>query len=194
MKRIILVVLLLFMPFITFSQTSSGEWNSTTATYTNSSHRITWKLIEDLEWVSRPILTENIIFKVRNDDTQILVKISATKTKLSDDDIWEHVSMFESDEFTEPGKQLASYYGMEYIGAKAVKSQLCGIHAVKVRTDMKKYYPEYNQTVHSIEISYTLYRNGYIYTISVTSISVLEEEIADFDRLATMIFNGFKIQ
>ena len=83
---------------------------------------------------------------------------------------------------------------MEYIGTKAVKSQICGIHAVKTSTDMKKYYPEYNQTVHSIEITYTLYHNGYIYTVSVTALSVLEEEITEFDRFATMLFNGFHIQ
>jgi hypothetical protein len=130
---------------------------------------------------------------MRNDDTHILVKISATKTEPIDQDIWDEVSMFESDEFTKPAKQLAAYNGMEYIGTKAVKSQICGIHAVKTRTDMKKYYPEYNQTVHSIEITYTLYRNGYIYTVSVTALSVLEEEISEFDRFATMLFNGFEI-
>ena len=152
MEKTFLAVLLLFVPFMSYSQTSSGVWNSTTATYTNSVHNITWKLIEDLSWIERPFLTDGILFKMRNDDTHILVKIGATK------------------------------------------SQICGIHAVKTRTDMKKYYPEYNQTVHSIEITYTLYRNGYIYTVSVTALSVLEEEISEFERFATMLFNGFHIQ
>ena len=149
--------------------------------------------MEDLSWIERPLLTDGILFKMRNDDTHVLVKIGATKTEPIDQDIWDEVSMFESDEFTKPAKQLAAYNGMEYIGTKAVKSQICGIHAVKTRTDMKKYYPEYNQTVHSIEITYTLYRNGYIYTVSVTALSVLEEEISEFERFATMLFNGFEI-
>lgn len=193
MKKTFLAVLLLFIPFLSYSQTSSGVWNSTTATYTNSVHKITWKLVEDLNWIERPFLTDGILFKMRNDDTHVLVKIGATETEPIDQDIWDEVSMFESDEFTKPTKQLAAYNGMEFIGTKAVKSQICGIHAVKTRTDMKKYYPEYNQTVHSIEITYTLYRNGYIYTVSVTALSVLEEEISEFERFATMLFNGFEI-
>ena len=194
MKRIIIVILLIFVSTTAFSQTSSGVWNSKTATYTNSAHGINWQLIEDVDWVGRPILENSTLFKVRNDDTQILVKLGATKTKPSDEDVWDYVSMFESTEFTEPQRQLAAQKGMKYVGTKADKSQLCGIHAVKIRTDMKKYYPEYKQTVHSIEITYSFYRSGYIYNVSVTSLSVLEEEIADFDRIATIIFNGFKIK
>lgn len=178
---------------ITFAQTSLGVWNGKTATYTNTTHKITWQLIEDAEWVSRPILGEGTLLKVRNDETQILVKLGATKTEPSDEDAWDYIQMFESPEFQEIPKQQAAYFGMEYLGTKAVKSQLCGIHAVKTRTDMKKYYPEYKQTVHSIEISYSLYRNGYIYTVTVTALSVLEEEIELFDRIATELFNGFKI-
>ena len=194
MKRVILALLLVFISTTTFTQTSSGAWNSETATYTNSAHKITWQLIEDAEWVGRPILEGSTLLKVRNDDTQILVQLGATKTKPSNNYIWDYISMFESAEATEPKKQLATYNGMEYVGTKSVKSQLCGIHAVKTRTDMKKYYPEYKQSVHSIETTYSLYRNGYIYTLSVTALSVLEEEMVDFDRIATMIFNGFKIK
>lgn len=194
MKRVILVFILTFILGEAFSQTSSGVWNSKTATYSNSVHKITWQLIEEAEWIGRPILEESTLFKVRNDEMQILVQLGATKTVPADDDIWDYVSMFESEDITKSKKQLAAYYGMEYVGTKSIKSQLCGIHAVKVKTDMKKYYSEYNETVHSIEITYSLYRNGYIYTITVTALSILEEEISDFDRLATMIFNGFKIQ
>ena len=194
MKRIVLVFFLTFISGEAFSQTSSGVWNGKTATYSNSVHKITWQLIEEAEWIGRPILEESTLFKVRNDEMQILVQLGATKTVPADDDVWDYVSMFESEDITKSKKQLATYYGMEYVGTKAIKSQLCGIHAVKVKTDMKKYYSEYNETVHSIEITYSLYRNGYIYTITVTALSILEEEISNFDRLATMIFNGFKIQ
>lgn len=193
MKKTLLSILFAAISLAAFSQTSSGVWNSKTATYTNVTHKITWQLIEDAEWVSRPILGEGTLLKVRNDETQILVKLGATKTEPSDKDTWDYIQMYESPEFQELPKQQAAYFGMEYLGTKAVKSQLCGIHAVKTRTDMKKYYPEYEQTVHSIEISYSLYRNGYIYTVTVTALSVLEEEIDLFDRIATELFNGFKI-
>jgi len=194
MKRVILVFILTFILGEAFSQTSSGVWNSKTATYSNSVHKITWQLIEEAEWIGRPILEESTLFKVRNDEMQILVQLGATKTVPADDDIWDYVSMFESEDITKSKKQLAAYYGMEYVGTKAIKSQLCGIHAVKVKTDMKKYYPEYNETVHSIELSYSLYRNGYIYIVTVTALSVLEKEISDFERIATLIFNGFRVK
>ena len=100
------------------------------------------------------------MLKVRNDETQILVKLSATKADPGDEDAWDYISMYESPEFKEIPKQQAAYIGMEYLGTTAINSQLCGIHAVKTRTDMKKYYPEYKQTVHSIDISYSLIRNG----------------------------------
>lgn len=193
MKRTFVFIVFVAFSLATFAQTSSGVWNSKTATYTNTTHKISWQLIEDAEWVGRPILEESTLLKVRNDETQILVKLGATKTKPSDEDVWDYIQMFESPEFEELPKQQAAYFGMEYLGTKAIKSQLCGIHAVKTRTDMKKYYPEYKQTVHSIEISYSLYRNGYTYTVTVTALSVLEEEISDFERIATLIFNGFKI-
>lgn len=194
MKRTILVFILTFIICEAFSQTSSGVWNSRTATYSNAEHKITWQLMDNTEWIGRPILEESTLFKVRNDELQVLVQLGATKSAPPDDDIWNYVSMFESEDITNPKKQLAAYYGMEYIGTKAIKSQLCGIHAVKVRTDMKKDYPEYNGTIHSIETTFSLYHNGYIYTITVTALSVLEEGIATFDRITTMIFNGFKIK
>jgi len=123
MKKTFLTVLMLFIPFLSYSQTSSGVWNSTTATYTNSVHKITWKLIEDLSWIERPFLTDGILFKMRNDDTHILVKIGATKTEPIDQDIWDEVSMFESDEFTKPEKQLAAYNGWNILEQKQSKAR-----------------------------------------------------------------------
>lgn len=194
MRKIVLVFILTFVIGEAFSQTSSGVWNSRTATYSNAEHKITWQLMDNTEWTERPILEESTLFKVRSDEIQVLVTLGATKTVPPDDDIWNYVLMFESEDITKPKKQLAAYNGMEFVDTKAIKSQLCGIHAVKVRTDMKKYYPEYNETIHSIETTYSLYHNGYIYTITVTALSVLEEGITTFDRITTMIFNGFKIQ
>lgn len=59
---------------------------------------------------------------------------------------------------------------------------------------MKKDYPEHGQTVHCIEIVYLFYKGDYIYTVSVMALSVLEEEIDLFERVATQIFNGFSIK
>lgn len=177
-----------------FSQTSSGNWNSSSAIYSNTSHKITWQLIEDLEWIGRPIISESTLFKVRNDDTQILVKLGANKDVGLKGDIWDCVSELDSPQFEELHKQLAHQNDMKYLGTKSMKSQLCGNHAVKMRIDMKKDYPEYNQTVHCIEIEYLFYKGDYMYTVSVTALSVVEEEIDIFEKIATELFNGFEIK
>ena len=194
MKRTLLSIIALFIALAAYSQTSSGTWNSKTATYTNSTHKITWQLIEDLTWVGRPILTDETLLKVRNDDTHILVSLSASNDRIAETDPWDYVSSFESPEYTQPKKLLAKQNGMIYIGTKAVKSQLCGIHAVKTRSDMKRYYPEHQATVHGIEILYIFYLRGKVYTVTVTALSVLEEEIEVFDKIATELFNGFSIE
>ena len=194
MKRIILIITSAVISLTVLAQTSSGTWNSRTATYTNTTHKITWQLDDELSWVGRPILTESTLLKVRNDDTHILVKLGASREDGIRGDIWNHTSDFESSQIKDLHRLQAKQNGMTYLGTKATKSQLCGIHAVKTRVDMKKYYPEYDQTVHSIEITYSLYKGNYLYTVSVTALSVLEEEIDLFDRIATQLFNGFSIK
>ena len=194
MKKTISILLLAFTPIFAFSQTSSGIWNSRTATYTNATHHITWQLIDDLTWVGRPILTDGTLLKVRNDDTHILVSLAVHKEDMAISDIWNHISDFESPAVVQLKKMTAIQNNMTFLGTKAIKSQLCGLHAVKTRTDMKRYYPEHNATVHGIEIMYNLYKGGFTYTVTVTALSVLEEEIDAFDRIAIELFNGFSIQ
>lgn len=194
MKKTILIQLLAIIPLFAFSQTSSGTWNSRTATYTNTTHNITWQLIDELTWVGRPILTDGTLLKVRNDDTHILVSLAVHKEDGVVSDIWDHISDFESPEVVQLKKMTAKQNNMTFLGTKAVKSQLCGLHAVKTRTDMKRYYPEHNATVHGIEIMYNIYKRGFLYTVTVTALSVLEEEIDGFDRIAIELFNGFRIQ
>lgn len=80
MKRTILVFILTFIICEAFSQTSSGVWNSRTATYSNAEHKITWQLMDNTEWIGRPILEESTLFKVRNDELQVLVQLGATKS------------------------------------------------------------------------------------------------------------------
>ena len=194
MKKTILTLLLAIIPIFAFSQTSSGTWNSRTATYTNATHNITWQLFDDLVWSGRPILTDGTLLKVRNDDTHILVSLAVHKEDKAVSDIWDYVSEFESPAVVQLKKMTAQQNNMTFLGTKAVKSQLCGLHAVKTRTDMKRYYPEHNATVHGIVIMYNLYKRGNLYSMTVTALSVLEEDIDAFDRLATEIFNGFSIQ
>lgn len=193
MKKIILVTLLAAISLSSFSQTNSGLWNSSTATYTNSTHKITWQLLEDFDWIGRPILSGSTLLKVRNDDLHVMVTLGATKENSPQGDIWNRADKkIPGDD--EMHEQLAKHNGMIYLGAKVLKSQLCGIHALKYRYDMKKDYPEYNQTVHSIEIVYYIFKGDYFYTVSVMSLSVVEEEIDLFDKIATLIFNGFSIK
>lgn len=192
MKKTLLSIVFVAISFTVFSQTSSGVWDSRTATYFNSEHKITWRLIDDLEWVERPILVESTLLKVRNYDTELLVSLGADKYNSSGMvDSWDYLSEIEFQQ-KELFKQLSEQSGLEYVKTEATKSQLCGLHAIKIRSDSRAYNPESGQIIHYIEITYGLFRRGYIYTMSV-AVFVLEEEIADFDRIATMIFNGFKI-
>lgn len=194
MKRFITIALAILTSAFLYAQTSSGTWNSRTATYTNTTHKITWKLDDELTWVGRPILAESTLLKVRNDDTHILIKLGATKGDATDTDAWEYISLYNSPQYQDMYKAQAKQNGMTFLGTKVSKSQLCGIHAAKVRSDMKKYYPEHKQTVHSIEIMYQVCRRGYVYTATVTALSVLEEEIELFDRIATDLFKGLSIE
>lgn len=192
MKKTFLAVLLSFIPVLIYSQTLSGVWDKKTARYINTAHNITWQLIEELDWVERPIVDESTLLKVRNYDTQILVSLGADRYEGDYGDSWDYISEIESQQKA-LFKQLSDLSGMENLETKAVKSQLCGIHAIKTRSDSKIYHPEYKQNVHYIEITYGLYHRGYIYTISIAAF-VLEDEIVEFNRVATAIFNGFKIQ
>ena len=131
---------------------------------------------------------------MRNDDTHILVSLAVQTEVDTSGDIWDHVSDFNSPQIVEIKKLTAKRDGMTFNGVTAVKSQLCGIHAVKTRTDMEKYYPEHNATVHGIEIMYFLPKRGNLYTVTVTALSVLEEDIEEFDRVANTLFSGFEIK
>ena len=133
MKKVFLATLLAMVSLFAFSQTSSGLWNSSTATYTNSAHKITWQLIEDLEWIGRPMLSGSTLLKVRNDDTHILVKLGANKEVGLKGDVWDYVSEKEPPQLEKMHKQQAQQNGMTYLGAKSARSQLCGNHAIKKR-------------------------------------------------------------
>ena len=194
MKKIFALLLAITCSISLVAQTFSGTWNTRTATYTNTAHSLKWQLMDNLTWIGRPILSEDTLFKVRNDDTHILIKLGATKGEDGNRDAWDFISMFQSSQFQAPYKQQAQQNGMSFLGLKAAKDQLCGIHAIKTRSDMKKYYPEHKQTVHSIEIIYTVYRRGYMYTVSVAALSVIENEIELFDNIANELFKGFSFE
>lgn len=193
MKRFVLLTLVMMMSLSSFAQVSSGSWNSSTATYTNSKHGISWQLIEEWSWVGRPILAESTLLKVRNDDTHILVSLGAEMFDGQDEDAWSMMSYYDSKEYMDLAKAKAKMNDMTLKSVKAVKSQICGIHANKVKNDLTKYYSEYDVTVHSVEYTYQFCKKNYIYTLTITALSCLEEELSDFDKIVTLIINGFSI-
>ena len=193
MKKTVFTVLMALLSLSAFSQSSSGTWDVFTSTYTNNAHNITWKLLDNLTWVRRPILTEGTLLKVRNDDLHILVSL-AVQDNVEQGDIWDSVSDFESPQMVEIKRLTAIQNGMTFIGTKAIKSSVCGIHAVNTRTEMKKYYPEHQATVYGIEVMYIFYKRGNLYSLTVTGLSVPEDVIEDFDRIAIDIYNGFSIK
>ena len=76
MKKTLLAALLAIIPLSAFAQTSSGKWDVFTSKYINMTHNITWQLPNNLTWAGRPILTEDTLLKVRNENTHILVSLA----------------------------------------------------------------------------------------------------------------------
>jgi hypothetical protein len=194
MKRTIMTFLVTLLSVIALSQTSSGTWNNATATYTNVKHGITWTLIEGLDWIGRPILTESTLLKVRDDDTHILVTLGAKRTNGDEIDIWDYLSMYSTKQYLDIAKAEAKRNDMVFQYFKPVKSQLCGQHAIKVKSDMTKYYSEYKTTIHTVKYLYQIISGGYVYTLEILGLSVREDELAEFDRIVTRIVNGFIIK
>ena len=194
MKKIIVSALVLLMSVTAFSQAKSGTWNKATATYSNAKYGVTWKLLEGLEWVGRPILTDDTLLKVRNDDSQILVTLSASLVDNKGEDIWDFVFQYNSEEFKAPVRELAKHNGMTLQYVKPIRSQLCGKHAVKIKTDMTKYHPEYDVTVHAVEYNYQVVSGNSFLTLCVTGMSVLESELEDFDLIVRALFDGVSIK
>lgn len=57
-KTHVIVCLFSLISIFSYAQTSSGTWDSSTATYINNTHGISWKLIDDVEWSGRPIVCD----------------------------------------------------------------------------------------------------------------------------------------
>jgi hypothetical protein len=157
-------------------------------------HGITWTLIEGLDWIGRPILTESTLLKVRDDDTHILVTLGAKRTNGDEIDIWDYLSMYSTKQYLDIAKAEAKRNDMVFQYFKPVKSQLCGQHAIKVKSDMTKYYSEYKTTIHTVKYLYQIISGGYVYTLEILGLSVREDELAEFDRIVTRIVNGFIIK
>jgi len=194
MKKISLSSFFILFLCSAMAQTTSGSWNSTSATYTKAKHSITWQLVDDLDWVGRPIIDGNTLCKVRNDELQLLVSLNAMYNDGPETDVWDMISMYDSDEYQKLPREEAKRNGMTYNGMKAIKSQLCGNHANKIKCDMSKYHSGYGITVHSVEYTYQFIKNHYIYTLAITILGSREEDLADYDRIVTMLFNGFSIK
>lgn len=194
MKRLSITLFAILIAFVSFAQTTSGVWNSATATYTNSQHGIKWKLIEDWDWEERPILSKSTILKIRSNGAHILVSIDVQNIKKEDDqDVWNYLYMYDSKEYYNIQKAEAQRNGMVFQYSKSIKSQLCGKHANKIKTDMTKYYPEYDITMHAMKYMYQMISNNMLYTLTVHGLSVREDELDIFENLVPKIVGGFKI-
>ena len=100
MKRLNITLFAMLVAMISYAQTTSGVWNSTTSTYTNTQYGIRWKLIEEWDWEARPILSKSTILKVRNNDTRILVSLDVQSLgKEENQEIWDYLHLYESKEY-----------------------------------------------------------------------------------------------
>ena len=194
MKRLNITLFAMLVAMISYAQTTSGVWNSTTSTYTNTQYGIRWKLIEEWDWEARPILSKSTILKVRNNDTRILVSLDVQSLgKEENQEIWDYLHLYESKEYYNMQKAEAQRAGMVFQYSQSIKSQLCGKYANKIKTDMTKHYPEHNTTMHAVKYMYQVVSNNKLYSLCVHGLSVREDELEIFENLVTKIVGGFKI-
>ena len=192
-KSIVFYILFLVSSLPTIAQTSEGKWDAESATYTNAKHGISWTLVEGMDWEGRPILTNSTLLKVRNKDAQIVVTLGATKGDTSEVDAWDYLSLYQSEKYIAMFELDAQRNNMTLNYVKPQKSQLCGRHALKIKVDMSRYYPEYDAILHSVWYQYQVVSGFFVYTLSIRILLSREEDLDDCDKLATMMFNQFAI-
>lgn len=175
------------------AQSYANGWNSVTATYENPHFGISWQLINELKWVERPAKADDVLLKVLNEDTHIMVSLKVSEINDSTVDAWDLLPLYTADEYQSKMHNMARILGMSLQYSQPIRSQLCGRRAVKVTTNMTKYHKEQDMTVHSVTYMYQVVDVNNIYTLSIVALSLLEEELKDFERISTMLINGFNI-
>ena len=192
MKRLSYIVVLILFSSSLLAQSSQGKWDYGTATFTNKEYNVTWKLIPELSWIDRPKLSKDTILKKRSDDVQILVSLSANSEDGTMYDIWDLINyLSENSLYYKNVANEAKRNHMNINDYTADKIIFHGMHAIKTTTDMAKYYPEHKTTVHSIHYSYFFKRDKVSYTLSIISLSVVEDEIELFNSIAKRLLDGF---
>lgn len=175
------------------AQSYVNGWNSVTATYENPHFGISWQLINELKWVERPAKADDVLLKVLNEDTHIMVLLKVSEINDSTVDAWDMLPMYNADEYQSMTRNMARNLGMSLQYSQPIRSQLCGRRAVKVTTNMTKYHKEQDMTVHSVTYMYQVVDANHIYTLSIVALSLLADELKDFERISTMLINGFNI-
>lgn len=194
MKKKVTILTVLLISFLNvIAQTNSGIWNSKTATYTNEKYHVKWSLPNELTWIGRPIIVENTKFKVRNDDTNILVSLNIFSNSGPICDILEYENEIKEGIISK-AKMTAGMHDMQYRWAKCDRKKIRGINALRTIFDISKYYPETNSTFHSIEYSYHIIYKNFVYSINVLAISINETDIKDFYPIAEYIIDGFNFK
>ena len=191
MKRCLLMFLMFISCTWVCGQTSVEKWDHATSTFTSYKYKVRWKLIDDLSWVQRPRLSNSTIFKMRSDDTHILVTLSIIPYSGKPFDPWNYqafASEIKSLRMMKNAEAERNHMKLkEYTSDKVIFK---GLHAIKTAADMTRYYPEYQTTVHSIHYSYFLTKDNVVYNLSVVGLSVNEEEIELFNLLVAQLLEG----
>ena len=194
MKKAIIIFLFMMFGLPGYTQVTAGVWDAKTATYTNKQHKISWTLMEGLNWIGRPITSKGTLLKVKSEELNTLITLNAEpiqQTSNDSFDVWNEIGMYESEDYVKLSRAEAKRLGLELKSHKAIRSQLCGRHANKVTIDMSKYFPEYKKNGHSITYIYQVASDKYIYSLQVWGILVSEDQLADYEKFANLIMNGF---
>lgn len=191
MKRSILSLLATIISIIANGQAVSGTWDAKTATYINKSHHIVWHIMEDIDWVARPVLSNTTLFKAKDEESGIMVTLGCHRNNTPGSDVWDMLPEYDKKEFVDMLKAQAKEMGLTYKSKKTSRSQICGKHATKITTDMTQYHPQYNVTTHAMNTIYQVANGEYIYTLNILATTLREEDVPLFDKIVASLIKGF---
>ena len=192
MKKVIISILLAILSLSAFSQTSLGTWDANTATYTNNIHKISWTLPKDYNWVNDKATNASISFKAVSEDIGCMLTINIHTDRKYGDDIWPNYAYYNSKEYFDGANKAMSAVGVELKSVEWVKSQICGIHALKSTSIIEREERPLGK-IDILGIVYEFYFEGKSYSISLQVPKLIYDANDDYGFVINQLIKGIKI-
>ena len=193
MRRLIASIIALLAIIPLFSQGTKGTWNPTTCTYTNSVHKISWKLPSEIGWKRVDATGPNICFKAIDPETGVMLILNIKTDTQYGTDIWPLFESMNSKDYLDQLKKSSRAAGVPIKSISQTKSQIDGVHAIKRTTSLRKNDPAYGGEVDMYGVSYTFIKDNKLYSVDIQALQLIKDELEGFDQILNMIFGGVKI-